>query len=229
MKKVEYDQHYFEDINAQDLETMRPKYRRFLSYLPEGFAPKSIVDLGCGSGTLCAFMAEMFSSALVAGADFSSFAIERAQARCPGITFRVVDLQSGSPPFQSESADLVTAHEVLEHLREPGAFLRSVRFMLRPGGIVLLKTPNRLDLMRILSPLLFRKPWYADTDKTHVRYYSRFSAERLLRSYGFVDVRGYTGTEPLLRSPLVPAVPVVGNGVVLRGRKSRLRTAPDTM
>lgn len=218
MRKLAYDEAYYEDINAQTLERMRPKYAKFLSYLPAGLSPRAILDLGCGSGTLCAYLAERFPEAEVAGTDQSELALQTARERCPGLRFRTGDVSAPPPAEETERYDLITSHEVIEHLHDGAAFVRSIFQMLTPGGWVLLKTPNALDLWRLLAPVI-RRPWYADADQTHVRYYHRFDGAKLLRSCGFVAVRAFTGTRPLFPRLPLPAPPVVGAGLVLRGMK----------
>ena len=218
MRKVAYNEHYFEDINAQTLERMRPKYSKFLSYLPADLRPRSVLDLGCGSGTLCAYLAEHFPEATIAGADLSELALEKARERCPGMEFHIIDANAAEVSTDAGRYDLITAHEVIEHLQDATHFVCSAYTMLAPGGWLLLKTPNGLDLMRLLAPLAGRQ-WYADADETHIRYYNCFNGVRLLRSSGLTAVRGYTGTKPLLPRLGLPAPPWVGNGLVLRGMK----------
>lgn len=57
-------------------------------------------------------------------------------------------------PLAEESADLVICDNVLEHLPEPGAFFAEARRVLRPGGVVCIRTPNQWNYVALLSRLI---------------------------------------------------------------------------
>jgi len=56
-------------------------------------------------------------------------------------------------PFQDATFDLVFANNVLEHLPDPNAVFQEVRRVLKPGGIFVVKTPNRFHYVAILARL----------------------------------------------------------------------------
>jgi len=56
-----------------------------------------------------------------------------------------------SIPWPDASFDVVTADNVLEHLDDPTAVLREVARVLKPGGVFLAKTPNRLHYMPVIA------------------------------------------------------------------------------
>ncbi len=68
----------------------------------------------------------------------------------------VADLESGLP-LQSGSADVVAAVEVIEHLENPRGFVRELARVTRPGGIVLITTPNQLSALSLLSLVVKRR------------------------------------------------------------------------
>ncbi|MEM1207604.1 MAG: class I SAM-dependent methyltransferase, partial [Acidobacteriota bacterium] len=61
----------------------------------------------------------------------------------PGIEFGVFDVMEG--PLPGEPYDLICLFEVIEHLEDPGAALENLKASLRPGGLVVLSTPNSED------------------------------------------------------------------------------------
>ncbi len=82
--------------------------------------------------------------------------------------------------------DVVMGSEVIEHVPSPEAFVRTLRAMLRPGGVLLLTTPNGDDIEPstppgIIIPLL--------SPSLHLVIQSRTSLERLLRLGGFQHVQ----------------------------------------
>jgi SAM-dependent methyltransferase len=57
-------------------------------------------------------------------------------------------------PFSDEAFDLISAHWVVEHLREPGAFLGEAFRLLRPGGRLFVRTTNLLSPLTALARCL---------------------------------------------------------------------------
>jgi ubiquinone/menaquinone biosynthesis C-methylase UbiE len=97
----------------------------------------SLLDIGCGPGTLTADLATRVAPGRVLGVDTAAEAISAARdhARDQGASnvevavgdFRSLDLDRGS-------FDVVHAHQVLQHLREPVEALRTMASLARPGG-----------------------------------------------------------------------------------------------
>jgi len=71
------------------------------------------------------------------------------------------DCQEISKHFKLESFDTVIAGETIEHLENPSKFLREVKVILKPGGILLLSTPNPYNVLTILGNMFFMRPKYA--------------------------------------------------------------------
>ena len=104
-------------------------------------AGRVVVEAGCNEGSGSALLATRART--VVAFDRSPEAISVAQARraLPNLSFVVHD---ATRPFPVEdgSADVVFASEVIEHLADGRAFLQAAARALRPGGLLLLKTPN---------------------------------------------------------------------------------------
>lgn len=84
------------------------------------------------------------------------------------------------------SYDVIFAGEVIEHLSNPGGFLRCVRKHLRPEGILLITTPNRFSIKALKSVLLRNVvEAYRKAMDGHVAYYDIWSLRELLRREGF--------------------------------------------
>ena len=105
---------------------------------------RRVLDAGCGEGFGTATLAATADE--VTGVDYSEAAIAECrrlwgQGR-PNLGFLRVDLTR--PDHFDEHYDVVLNFQVLEHIPEPGPFLRSLRDRLAPGGVLVLTTPNRL-------------------------------------------------------------------------------------
>jgi 2-polyprenyl-6-hydroxyphenyl methylase/3-demethylubiquinone-9 3-methyltransferase len=110
-------------------------------------AGRRAADVGCGAGLLAEPLARL--GAEVAGVDPAPENIEvaRAHALGQGLT---IDYRVGGVEALTGSFDLVAALEVAEHVAEPGAFVRGLAAALAPGGLLILSTPNRTALSRLM-------------------------------------------------------------------------------
>jgi SAM-dependent methyltransferase len=106
-----------------------------------------VLDLGCGRGGVVELIWSEVK--LAAGLDPDSPSL--AEHRAPGMP--VIRGVGERLPFADASFDLVVCVWVLEHLTEPGATLREVRRVLRPGGHFLFLTPNLRNPLMWLNRL----------------------------------------------------------------------------
>jgi len=111
------------------------------AYLLASLTPGlDLLDVGCGPGTITVELAELVAPGRVVGIDAASDVIGVARelpAARPGgaaVEFRVGDVYDLD--FDDASFDVVHAHQVLQHLTDPVGALRSMRRVLRPGGLV---------------------------------------------------------------------------------------------
>ena len=103
-----------------------------------------LLDIGCGGGLLCEPMSRLGFA--VTGVDASERNIATAAAHAAeqglAIDYRAAAaeqlLAAGEPPF-----DVVLNMEVIEHVAEPGDFLRTCARLLAPGGLMIVATLNR--------------------------------------------------------------------------------------
>jgi trans-aconitate 2-methyltransferase len=172
----------------------------------EAEAPRRVVDLGCGPGTMTALLAARWPSALVEGIDSSESMIAAAQ---PGarLSYRVEDVTSWAPPAD---ADVVISNATLQWVPTHRALVSAWAAALPPGGWLAFQVPGNFDspshlLMRSLAsspewaPLLGSVLRHDDAVATPAEYAG------LLLSAGLVaDVwettylHVLTGTDPVL-------------------------------
>jgi len=116
---------------------------------------KEILDVGCAAGGLCKKMANMGFK--VYGIDVLEDSIEIAKefSNSPNITYEVRDLLK--QPFPDNRFDCITFLETIEHVENPGLFLREFHRILRTNGFLILSTPNATSLKNIFYALSYRK------------------------------------------------------------------------
>lgn len=102
----------------------------------------SLLDLGCGEGVYC----EFYAHEQYIGMDLSSTVIKRAKKMKQNIDFGICDVQNLN--IRNFSVDNVLCTEVLEHLTDPEKAFKEIVRVLRPGGILLLTTPNYFSLIK---------------------------------------------------------------------------------
>lgn len=125
----------------------RGMYRRFedaIRVLSEGAA--LVLDAGCGSGRV--FRYETATGARVVGVDVSS------ELRGNPNVSDAVRGDVTSLPFRDAVFDLVLSSHMVEHLPEPARAFREMARALRPGGRLLLLTPNRFHYVPLVASLL---------------------------------------------------------------------------
>ena len=154
-----------------------------------------VLDLGCGSGYGAAELAQ-HSPCVVALDRVPPDGSARRDSAC------FVRADIGALPLVASSFDLVISFQVIEHLDDPSDYLDAIATLLRPTGVALLTTPNRLTSDGV-------NPY-------HVHEYIAEELEGVLdRHFDSVEMRG------------VGASPAVAQYLEARLRRIRLVTRLD--
>lgn len=125
-------------------------------------AERCVVDLGCGSGYGAARIAAI--AECVEGVDISAEAVAFAHARYSASNLRFSTVAPDGPlPFPDEMFDVALSFQVIEHVSDEDLYLREASRVLKPGGVLLVITPDRQH--RLLPR---QKPW----NRWHLREYS---------------------------------------------------------
>lgn len=102
-----------------------------------------VLDAGCGEGYGLA-MLRTAGATHVIGADLDEQAVAHARARYGDDRVEVVQCELMALPLDDDAVDVTVSFQVIEHLYDVPGYLASLRRVTRPGGHVLVATPNRL-------------------------------------------------------------------------------------
>ena len=148
----------------EQLNALRPHVE------PEG---KKLLDIGTGRGYLLDVAREMGFDCH--GLDISAYAAGKASAGFPGRIFRGRLEEAG---YADAAFDVVTMTDFLEHISDPAGLMAEARRVLKPGGLLLIITPDTDSLTRKLLGCRWFQYKYE-----HVIYWNRRSLDQLLERF----------------------------------------------
>jgi 2-polyprenyl-3-methyl-5-hydroxy-6-metoxy-1,4-benzoquinol methylase len=122
------------------LDRARRQARMLAAVLRDIHPPALIVDVGCGDGLATSVAASVSPGHRFVGVDWSADAVRQASAR--GLALVRASVEDAGLPVATGAADVVIMSEVIEHLVDTDSVLDEVRRILKPGGSLLLSTPN---------------------------------------------------------------------------------------
>jgi 2-polyprenyl-6-hydroxyphenyl methylase / 3-demethylubiquinone-9 3-methyltransferase len=108
---------------------------------------RRVADVGCGAGLLAEPLARLGGSVTAVDAAPENIHAARLHAEGQGLE---IDYRVGGVEALTERYDLVCSLEVLEHVADPATFIRGLADALGEYGLLILSTPNRTTLSRLL-------------------------------------------------------------------------------
>lgn len=173
--KIYEDFHEKTSVQEKIIKKNNFTYRHILRFIDKySVDKKNIIDIGCGAGTLCFYVAS--KGIQVLGVDISSRAIEACRKSSSRLgldklaKFEIVNFPQES---MSGKFDLVIFTEVIEHLRDDKLALEKIFNMLNKGGIAIITTPS-------LNAPLYRLG-YANSFDEKVGHLRRYTVESLTK------------------------------------------------
>lgn len=172
---------------------------RTMMELVRSSGAKSILDVGCTDGFMSMIFKEL--GLYTIGVDASAGAVETAksQGRCDEAY--VANLGDQRLPIPDASVELIWAGEVIEHIFDTESFAEELLRVTKPGGRLILSTPNLASWINRISLLLGAQPFFTEigvrpsnsgsflrkvTEPAgHIRNFTPSSLKHLLTSCGW--------------------------------------------
>ena len=159
------------------------RHRAHAKLLAAAGSGNRVLDVGCSSGYLSRPLSERGST--IVGLELDPEAAREAEQWCERVL--VGDLETMELPLEPGSFDVVLCGDVIEHLRAPRAALARLRPFLKPGGRLVVSTPNVANWAIRLSLLAGR--WrYTDRgilDRTHTHLFTRATLVEAVEAAGY--------------------------------------------
>jgi SAM-dependent methyltransferase len=206
---LEDQRQFFDELVTQDWDTYSSpawdaRRRWEVEQLMRRAPARRVLDVGCGAGFHDREIANHPGIEAVVGIDYSEKSVDAANRAYPHPKVRRIAADVFG--FADRDFDLVASFHVIEHLRDPVAFLRACGRLAGPAGRIAIATPNRLRLQNRLLMLLGRNPGLADPQ--HYREYTVAELKRLGEEAGLTPLEdfsyGMSLVVPRLRWQLVP-------------------------
>jgi 2-polyprenyl-3-methyl-5-hydroxy-6-metoxy-1,4-benzoquinol methylase len=173
-----------------------------LPWLPS-YATRCL-DLGCGAGATLGLLKEKYSNVWLAGLEMDFASAESARKVGNEIWCANADTFDFSNHIELDSLDLILCLDILEHLNDPWTVVQRLSPLLRKGGVLITSIPN-IRYHKVIKNLLIDGTFdYTDEgvmDRTHLRFFVRSTAEKLVSCGG------------LKLKSTAPVFPIKKNGI----------------
>lgn len=178
-------------------------------------AGRKFLDVGCSTGQLMYHLKQFGWE--VSGFDINANAVEVAKSN--GLDARIGSIEEID--ITSESFDVIFMGDVLEHLRSPGRALDTVKMLLKPGGRLIIHTPNAQSSFAY-STLFWSRitgfPWLHSEAPYHLYDFTPNAIEKLLVRKGFL-------LESILFSGKTTLLYTVGASGFFDGLKQKMKAS----
>lgn len=186
-----YTEDYYKSWGLEGENDALPRRMKHLTFASRlravealNVAPGKVLDVGCATGYFLEVASERGWD--VAGVELSAYSAGLAAVK---FGERIFNGSLEQAAFHDGAFDLVTLSDLIEHVPHPLAFLHEVRRILKPGGLVMIVTPD----LGSLSERVMKGKW-SHYKVEHLYYFSAATLTACLEKAGFVPVM--TGSAP---------------------------------
>ena len=148
---------------------------------------RKVLEIGCGTGNTLAYLKDNGYCDWVCGVELFPNAAREAALKLDNLYED--NVEEMRLPIDPASIDMILCLDVLEHLVNPEKVVAYLHTLLTPGGIIIASIPN-VRHYTASFPLLFQDKWDYKSDGildvTHLRFFVRKTAIKLMESSGLV-------------------------------------------
>lgn len=180
--KSRFEEFYFEgyysgigDFSSSRDQELTNWFRAVFEYINKFYPIKKgrgekLIEFGCATGAAANLLADFGFN--VYSTDISGYAVRLAKKHYPDIKFSLQDMQELFT--RDRNFDIVVAFDVVEHLKDPMIALMNAHKILKPGGTIILTTPNDYKHM--------------SNDPTHINVKKPEAWKKILKRVGFKNI-----------------------------------------
>lgn len=178
-----YDAHYFDSYPySKSFGLMQSYFKQKIEAIKEGTGMNNprILDVGCGWGD---FLSVVKGEGLpYFGIDVSPIAVKKLKEK--NINCDVSTIEMYAKTHKNEF-DAIVSFQTIEHIKNPILYLNSAYTLLRPGGIILLTTPNNDSPLRYL----LRGKWSVYNTDSHYSFFTKQTLRKTIEKTTFNDIK----------------------------------------
>jgi SAM-dependent methyltransferase len=174
----DWDGHWASFDESAEMNPAQHYRHRLVVRTVIGLRPRRFLDIGSGQGDLLRSVSKSLPSIRLFGLELSRAGVQRTTAKVAAVDVRCVNLldHHARSRIADIRADVAVCVEVLEHLDNPVAFLRTATAALAPGATLIVTVPGgpRSEFDRLIG---------------HREHYTPDTLRLLLQSAGFIVTR----------------------------------------
>lgn len=167
------------------------------------------------------------------GIDASEEAVKLARGK--GVDAKVGNMEE-TFEFENDFFDMCILAEIIEHILDTDFFIQEIKRVLKPGGYLILSTPNVASLGRRLMLLFGKNPYFEAcfgyppyATAGHIRFFTKDLLFGFLRHKGFEiikftsDVVNFTPSGKIASKLLADLFPTFGRSLIIKAIKARYK------
>ncbi len=181
-----YDEDYYRIWYEQQFRQRVKLWEKRMRVVKKFCRSGRLLDVGTGDGLFLKIASS--SNFEISGTEISPAAVKAAKDLY-GLNIHLTEIEDSD--FEKDYFDVVTLWHVIEHVQAPLLVFKAAHKLLKPGGVIIVATPN-LDkyLSRFIYRLLHRQPYpfYSPRGEQHLFHFTQDTLERMINRAGFRTV-----------------------------------------